>query len=223
MVSLRCHQVVPLSDRLAFVCGAFAGPTRRRDVTSPCSPLEGDILPIVFTLAVAAEPTKRSAVLVDPIGPVVATTLFVAQIPTVDANLRVHHMVRPHLGATVRWDLATTKVAFTRASYTGVRFGGRYAVRERGLDDWALTPFGLLGVGWNGVRGSGVLASYGVAGLGLEVGRVWTFGGLAFELGIGAVVQRGFAYRGHVEAFADGTAPGWGVRPTFTVGFGHAR
>jgi hypothetical protein len=194
------------------------------------------ITPLLLTAATALaasvagpepseEPRARhSAVLFDPSGPTIAAVATLLGNPALDLNLRGHHMFGDRLGLTVEADwLSITQMYTLKARHAGLRAGPRVALRGRGLDDWALLPFGLFGHTDLSATGVGAMGTYGVLGAGAELSRLWNRGPVAFEVGLGLHASASVGYRVHSPSL-EGTdlAPGPRLRPLMDLGVGYA-
>ncbi len=179
---------------------------------------------------VPAEPEEpQNALLVSPIGPAVAMAVNLAKfdefgVPVwaFDLNLRGHHLFDDRWGLTVQLDLTMGELLL-RATHVGLRVGPRMALRKRGLADWTMSPFVLVGATWLG-SGGYPLARWGTLGLGAEMGRTFEWRRLAIELGWGLYVTRNVGYHAQAEALVGSEAPSSpvAVLPIFTWSVGHA-
>ncbi len=171
------------------------------------------------------EPSPRnSALLFDPTGPTVAAVATILGNPALDLNLRGHHMFRDGLGLTVEAEwLSITQMYTLKARHYALRSGPRIALRKRGLDDWAVLPFGLLGRTSLSAAGVGPMGTYQVLGGGAELSRVWVRGPVAIELGLGLHATASLGYRVHSPSL-EGTEldPGPRLRPLVDLGVGYA-
>lgn len=156
--------------------------------------------------ALADEPADTephdTAVLTGPIGPIVAVVANVLEIPSFDANLRVLHVHGDRWGWTAQTDVITTVPFFVRATHVGLRGGPRLSLRGRGLSDWTVGAFGILGITDVSVAG-GSLARYAVVGGGLEGGRTWVWKRFTMELGLAVYSTGNIAYASDAEVLED--------------------
>ncbi len=163
-----------------------------------------------------------TAVLVSPIGPVVSLVGTAMGTPTADATLRFHHMTSDRVGLTLQTDLTSSVPFDLTVSHASLRGGPRLSLRQRGLADWTLTPFAVVGITTIAAAHER-LARYGVVGGGVEVGRTWVWRRFTMELGLGAysVVPVGFAARAEVFA-EDHPVNVLPIKPAVTWGLGYA-
>ncbi|MFT5681183.1 MAG: hypothetical protein ACI8RZ_002089 [Myxococcota bacterium] len=164
----------------------------------------------------------RSAVLANPIGPVVAAVTTVTGTPTFDANLKGHHMVGDSLGWTLQADVLWIHVEDVDVMTTSLRGGPRISLGEQGLSGWYLTPFGTIG--YTSLSASKQnLAHYAVVGGGLEAGRAWMWEHFIMELGLGLYSAFPVAYKSPAEALAEerpiNLSP---IKPSLTWSLGYA-
>ncbi len=187
------------------------------------------LLLLAATLVHADEPAddpepRRSAVLFDPTAPVIAGVATALGVPALDLNLRGHHMRGDRWGITAELEWVSVTQSYTlKARHVGLRAGPRWALRGRGLDDWALLPFAIVGRTSFRAGGIGSMGDYWVLGSGAELGRVWIWGPVAFELGLGLYLatSQGYTVR---SAALEGTEldPGPSLRPLLDLGVGYA-
>lgn len=187
------------------------------------------LLLLVGAVANATEPAapeqpRRSALVFDPAGPLLAGVATALGVPALDLNLRGHHMRGDRWGVTVEAEWLSVTQNFTlKARHVGLRGGPRWALRGRGLDDWALLPFTILGHTSFRAGGIGSMGDYWVVGVGAELGRVWTWGPVCLELGLGSYLatSQGYTIR---SAALEGTEldPGPVLRPLLDLGVGYA-
>jgi len=181
------------------------------------------LAPLFCLSAAAADPEPYdTAVLVNPIGPVTAVVANALGIPAFDANLKLHHMPRDGVGFTVQTDLTNVVVEDLHVVHSAVRFGPRFSLRKRGLADWTLTPYAV--VGYTGASAAHThLVRYGVVGAGLDAGRTWVWKRFTMELGLGVLGTAAFAVATPTEVLADRAVPSLlPVQPHLNWSLGYA-
>jgi hypothetical protein len=171
---------------------------------------------------VAAAAPHRTTVMVSPLGPVGAVVATAAGTPALDANLKVHHMVGRRVGLTAQVDHLRAHVMDMDATHTSLRAGPRFALRDRGLADWTLTPSGSIGYATLSAADE-ELMHYTLLGVGLDAGRTWVWKRLSMEVGLGAYSTFAVGYRTSAEALADeepeSVSP---IKPNVTWSLGYA-
>ncbi len=192
------------------------------------------------SLALATEPapdevdpafpeTWDSAVMVSPLGPIVALAINLADIgefgvpvQAFDQNLRGHHMFTGRWGLTAQVDITGGELLL-RGTHYGLRVGPRMTFRKRGVADWAVSPFVLGGLTTLSAGGY-PLARWFNFGVGVELGRTFVWRGLAIELGGGLYRSRNFGYAAQADAVLGSEAPEplAGVLPLITWSVGRA-
>ena len=170
-----------------------------------------------------AVPTSHhSAVLLSPIGPVVAGVASALGTPAVDANLRMHHIFGEGVGMTLQTDFLWTRVMDVEVMSPNLRGGPRFSLRKRGLADWTLTPFAMVGYTTLSAAHE-ELFHYTTLGLGAEAGRTWVWKRLTMELGLGAYTTVPVAYHADAEVLPEQRpariSP---VKPTLIWSLGYA-
>ncbi len=141
--------------------------------------------------------------LADPHGPVLSAVGYALEFPTVSLDAHAHHHFSSRMGLTVGIDGFTTRPVFVRATHVGLRIGTRISLRNRGLNDWAVSPFVIGGVSTLSTQSRGRMARYGVLGLGAQLSRTWVWKHFVFELGAGAYGSAPFAYTSRAQGLQD--------------------
>jgi hypothetical protein len=194
---------------------------------------------VLGSVASAAEPTHarqtvetqtvetqtaetQTAVMVSPIGPVVAAVSSVAGTPAFDVNLKVHHMMGDRVGWTVQADHLRAHVMDMDATHTALRGGPRFALRGRGLADWTLTPFVSVGHATLSAADE-ELIRYKLLGGGLDAGRTWVWQRFVMELGLGVYTTVPVAFKTDAEALAtQEPVTIFPIKPSITWSVGYA-
>lgn len=188
----------------------------------------------LFFSAFAAEPPAappvqgpptadyRTAVLVNPIGPVSAVVASATGTPAIDANLRAIHMPGDAVGFSLQGDYLRARIMDIHVGSATLKAGPRFALRKRGLADWSLTPY--ASVGYTAVSAAGDhLAHYGVLGLGVDASRTWVWKRFTMDLGLGVYTALPIAYGSPAEVFANerpvSVSP---IKPSITWSLGYA-
>ncbi len=194
---------------LAFVC-LVAGPAAAEHVGPPAPD------------APAPSAERHAALMISPIGPLVAVIASAAGTRTFDANVRFHHVPRPGMGWTLQADVTDTSAMDMHVLHVSVRGGLRLSLRQRGLADWTLTPF-VIGGGTTQSALDTRLARYGTLGIGVQIGRTWAWKRFVMELGIGVYAKTHVGFTSDVEVMAGQDAVSLSpVMPTITWSLGYA-
>ncbi len=171
----------------------------------------------------AAEPTEHdSAVLVSPLGPAVAVVANVTGVPIYEGNVRGHHMLSDRLGWSAQVDIAGGKPEGMDVVNATLRTGPRLPLRTRGLEDWSLTPFAM--VGYTSLSAASQhLAHYGVLGGGLEIAHTWVWKRFAMDLGLAAYSVGAVGYTAPAEALREQRPLTiFPIKPSLTWSLGYA-
>lgn len=164
----------------------------------------------------------RSAVSISPLGIGSAIVGNALGTPTFDATVRFHHMPGDRVGLSLQTDLTWSVPFDFTVSYAGLRGGPRFALRQRGLEDWTVTPLALVGVTTLSAAGER-LARYGTLGVGVEADRTWVWKRFTLELGLALYAAAPVAYAAPAEVFRGLRVPSVSpVKPSLTWSLGYA-
>ena len=163
---------------LAFIVALLLGGT------SVCSAMSIALDPGVGGRTEKPDAPIHSAVIVNPIGPLVGLLATGVGFPTLSLNARYHRPVGDGWTLTVIPELLVANI-FVEFTMLGAKVGPRLDLSRPGLAGWYVLPFGLAGYGWSHNARGTQLASGAIFGLGAEGGYCWHWGALVVELGGG--------------------------------------
>ena len=103
-----------------------------------------------------------------------------------DINLRGLFLSNNRRGVHIQAELTIIDVIF-KSTHLGLRAGPRYALRGKGLADWTVSPFALVGYTKTSAGGY-PLSKWYTLGIGSEVGKTWVWKRLINELNIGIYI-----------------------------------
>lgn len=165
-------------------------------------------------MAAARKPLRR-AVVVNPAATIAGAVGAALGLPAGALDVRYHQQLDPRWGLTVGLDAATVPVLLIY-DVAVLKAGPRISLSRPGLAGWHALPLVLLGWGQAHNSHGKRLAASVIAGVGVEAGYTWAFGGLVLECGAGLQAWR--MLDGEQRAFSDLLPP---LKPVLNASIGY--
>lgn len=170
---------IPLAGLLLLLWPCLNAAPARAQMWLPAS------APAAATVTIApAEEGIQTAVVVNPLGPLLGLTVDLAGIDSALLHIKVHRALSKRWGMTVAPVYAHVNFMLD-FHVLGVKGGPRISLTGPGLAGWSLLPQVLLGWAWTTNSHDKLLTSAPFAGAGLSTGYAWCWGGFVLELGGG--------------------------------------
>lgn len=161
----------------------------------------------------------QEAVIVSPLGTLVGVAATALSFPTVSLNGRYQRSYTEKWALTIAPQLVYSDLVTFENYLLGVKAGPRYAISQRYLDGWYVSPMALAGFAFTRQFGEHAQSAF-VIGVGAETGYAWHWKHVVLELG-GGLHYSGLV--GHSSKFRgeDGKTPDSGLGPILNVSLGY--
>ena len=167
----------------------------------------------------AHEEEHHSSILINPLGTIAGVVATALSFPTVSLNGRYQYAYTDSWGLNCAPQFVYTDLVTFDNYMLGVKVGPRYALSQRYLDGWYLSPMILASFNFTRQFGAHAQSAF-MIGLGGEVGYAWHWEYLVFELG-GGIHYSGLV--GHKAKFRgeSGKTPPFSLGPILNVSLGY--
>lgn len=167
----------------------------------------------------AHEEDHHSSILINPLGTIAGVVATTFSFPTVSLNGRYQYAYTDTWGLNCAPQFVYTDLVTFENYMLGVKVGPRYALSQRYLDGWYLSPMILASFNFTRQFGAHAQSAF-MIGLGGEIGYAWHWEHLVFELG-GGLHYSGLV--GHEAKFRgeSGKTPPFSLGPILNVSLGY--